>query len=216
MELADAMRHSGSTRRFRPDPVPDEVIERALELARFAPNGGNRQPTRWIVVRDAEQRRRLAELYVPHWKADLAQYLDGRLTTGSTLDQAVADADHLAEHLHEVPVIFVACARVEDMHPAALDDGEPNFIAGASVYTVVQNLCLALRDAGIGTSITTLICKEREREAEVLGLPDGVLTACHVAAGYPERPFPRRLRRLPVAETTFADRYGEPFAAAVT
>lgn len=211
MELLDAMRHSGSTRYFREDPVPDEVIHGALEAARFAPNGGNRQPTRWIVVRDAGVRRELAALYLPHWKADLAQYLDGRLTSGSTLDRAVAEADHFAEHLHEVPVIFVACARIQDMHPAALDDGgNPNFTAGASVYTVVQNLCLSLRDAGVGTTITTLICKEPARERELLALPEGVVTACHVAAGYPARPFPTRLRRLPVEETTFADRYGTP------
>src|SRR3954449_2760947 len=84
MELLEAMRHSGTTRYYRTDEIPEAVIATALEAARFAPNGGNRQPTRLIVVRDAEQRRRLAELYLPHWKADLAQYLDGRLTSGST------------------------------------------------------------------------------------------------------------------------------------
>ena len=217
MDLLEAMRHSGSTRYYRSDPLPDSVIEAALEAARFAPNGGNRQPTRWIVVRDAQQRKALADLYLPHWKADLEQYLDGRMTSGSTHDRAVAESDHFAEHLHEVPAIFVACARIEDMHPAALDEsGQPNFIAGASVYTVVQNLVLALRDAGVGTTITTLICKEPERERELLSLPDGIVTACHVAAGYPERGFPKQLKRLPVGETTFAERYGEPYRAGLT
>jgi nitroreductase len=212
MELTEAMRHSGTTRYYTDEPVPHDVITSALDVARFAPNGGNRQPARWIVVRDAEQRRKLAELYLPHWKADLAQYLDGRLLTGSTLDKAVEDADHFAEHFHEVPVMLVACARVADMHPGALDEqGRPNFVAGASVYTVVENVCLALREAGVGTTITTLICLEPERERELLGLPDGVVTACHIAAGYPARPFPKALKRLDVAETTYLDRYGEPY-----
>lgn len=213
MELLDAMRHSGTTRYYADRDVPAEAITTALEAARFAPNGGNRQPTRWIVVRDAARRRALADLYLPHWKDDLAQYLDGRLLTGSTLDRAVADADHFAEHFHEVPVIMVACARIADMHPAALDErGRPNFVAGASVYTVVENLCLALRDQQIGTTITTLICLDPEEERELLGLPDDVVTACHIAVGYPEKGFPARLKRLPVQETAFAERYGEPYA----
>jgi nitroreductase len=214
MELLDAMRHSGTARYYTDEPVDEETITSALEAARFAANGGNRQPTRWIVVRDPDRRRELAGLYLPHWKADLEQYLDGRLLTGSTLDKAVEAADHFAEHFHEVPVMMVACARIEDMHPAALDErGRPNFVAGASVYTVVQNVCLALRDRGLGTTITTLICLEPEREKELLGLPDGVVTACHIAVGHPATPFPKRLKRLPVQETTFLERYGQPYPA---
>jgi nitroreductase len=211
MELQDAMRHHGTARYYTDEPVSEEAITQALELGRFAPNGGNRQPTRWIVVRDAERRKALADLYLPHWKDDLEQYLDGRLLTGSTLDKAVAASDHFAEHFHEVPVILVACARIQDMHPAALDDGRPNFVAGASVYTVVENVLLALRDQGLGTTVTTLICLEPEREREILGLPDDVVTACHVAVGHPQTPFPQELKRLPVAETTYAERYGEPY-----
>jgi nitroreductase len=210
MDVLEAMTKGGTGRYYKSDPVPDEVIRRALDAARFAPNGGNRQPIRWVVVRDAERRKALADLYLPHWKADLAQYLGGDLTTGSSsLNRAVEEADHFAEHFHEVPVIFVACARLEDMHPAAFDDGRPNMVAGASIYTHVQSLCLALRADGVATTITTLICKEEPRAAEVLGLPDGVVTACHVAAGYPERGFPTRLQRLPVDEIAFGERYGE-------
>ena len=211
MDVLEAMTTGGTGRYYAADPVPDDVIYGALDAARFAPNGGNRQPIRWIVVRDAERRKALADLYVPHWKADLAQYLRGDLTTkSSSLDRAVEEADHFADHFHEVPVILVACARIADMHPAALDDGAPNMVAGASIYTHVQNAILALRAQGVATTLTTLICLEEPRVRELLELPDGVVSACHVAAGYPARPFVTKLARLPLSEVAFGERYGAP------
>lgn len=61
----EMMRTTGSTRYFSDDHVPDEVIDAAIEVARFAPSGGNRQPVRWIVVRDRGIKQALAELYLP-------------------------------------------------------------------------------------------------------------------------------------------------------
>ncbi|NUR25325.1 MAG: NADH dehydrogenase FAD-containing subunit, partial [Catenulispora sp.] len=62
MELTDAMRTTGAVRYFRPEPVPDVALYRALEVARFAPSGGNRQGWHVIVVRDRVLRTRLKEL----------------------------------------------------------------------------------------------------------------------------------------------------------
>ena len=71
MELSEAMRCAPTSRRFRPEPVPAEALLRALELARFAPSGGNRQGWRVVVVRDPDTRLALRELYVPHWRTYL-------------------------------------------------------------------------------------------------------------------------------------------------
>jgi nitroreductase len=65
MELDEAMRTQHACRYYRDDPVPDEVLYQAVELARFAPNGGNRGPVRFIFVRDPELRRQLARLHRP-------------------------------------------------------------------------------------------------------------------------------------------------------
>jgi nitroreductase len=65
MELLDAMRHAGTSRYYTTQPVDDAVLHRALEAGRFAPNGGNRQPVRWIVVRDAAQRARASPTCTP-------------------------------------------------------------------------------------------------------------------------------------------------------
>ena len=62
MELYDVMRTTFAARDFTDDPLPDEVLLRILDNARFAPSGGNRQGTHITVVRDADTRRELAEL----------------------------------------------------------------------------------------------------------------------------------------------------------
>ena len=63
MELLQAMRTTPSTREFTDDPLPDDVLYKILDDARFAPNGGNRQAWRVIVVRDPATKQRIAELY---------------------------------------------------------------------------------------------------------------------------------------------------------
>jgi nitroreductase len=68
MELSEIMRTQHACRYLTPDPVPDEVIHRAVEMARFAPNGGNRNPVRFVIVRDAWTRRELGQLYLPLWR----------------------------------------------------------------------------------------------------------------------------------------------------
>jgi nitroreductase len=64
MELQEVVRTAGSCRFFLPDPVPDEVLAKLLDAARFAPQGGNRQPVRWIVVRDPSAKKQLP---CPRW-----------------------------------------------------------------------------------------------------------------------------------------------------
>ena len=205
MELTEAMRTTGTIRRFRPDPVPDEVLHRAFEVARFGPQGGNRQPMRWVVVRDPTTRRALGELYRPLWK----DYLTQRASGGRRSRQAL-DADHFAEHFGEVPVIIVACAVLAALHPTDTELDRLSVVGGGSIYPTVQNLCLALRDQGVGTAVTTLLCRVEPQVRELLAVPDDVITAGYLAVGYPERPFPTRLRRAPVEDVVFADRFGSP------
>ena len=102
MELTEAMRTTGTCRYFRPDPVPDDVLRTAFDLARFGPQGGNRQPVRWVVVRDAATKQALADLYLPPWKAYLGAIGTGEVNVGA-LPRVVQDADYFAEHFASVP-----------------------------------------------------------------------------------------------------------------
>ena len=214
MDALEAMRTIGSCRSYKPDDVPDEVVRRAVEAARFAPQGGNRQPTRLVVVRDRALKEKLRDLYLVPWRKYYAAASAGTATTGSlgeydSAQRAADAANRFAENLAEVPLTIVVCARIDQLHVTDVDLDRVPVVGGASIYPFVQNLCLALRVEGVATTLTTLLCEYEAEVRELLGIPAEYLTACHVAAGYPERPFPTKLKRMAVKETTFLDRFGD-------
>jgi nitroreductase len=205
----EAMTTTGTCRYFRQDPLPDEVLERAFDAARFAPQGANVQPVRWVVVRDLARRRALADLYAPLWRDYLAKFRE-RFPGLRPLPRALAEADFFASRLADCPAIMVCCVRMDRLLATDTELGRLSIVGGASVYPYVQNLCLALRAEGVGTAITTLLCYAEREVRELLEIPGCFGTACHVAAGYPARGWPRKLRRLSVAETVFADCFDVP------
>jgi nitroreductase len=212
VDALEAIRTIGACRHYLADDVPNEVVYEAVESARFAPQGGNRQPVSLVVVRDAEKKRRLGELYLPPWRAYFEAAQGGSQALGSyqSVSRALRSANEFAEHLAEHPLLIVVCARIEDLHITDLEYDRPSVVGGASIYPFVQNLCIALRVQGVATTITTLLCGAEPEVKELLSIPDGYLTACHVAAGYPAKGFPRRLTRRPVEQSTFVDTFGEP------
>lgn len=207
METLEAMRTTGTCRHYKPEPVPDELLMRAFDVARFAPQGGNRQPVRWVVVRDADAKRQLRDWYLPIWKRYLQGVTEGAVQTGIARASTVEAVDRFAENLHEVPAIVVACAELDGIHPTDAELGRVSIVGGASVYPTVQNFCLACRDLDIGTAITTLLCLREPDVKELLGIPDGFATACHIAVGFRSKPWPRKLTRLPVEEIVHFDRW---------
>lgn len=212
MELTDAMRTVGTCRYYRQDPVSDETLYRAFEVARFGPQGGNRQPVRWIVVRDRARKQALQDLYLPMWKAYLGGIGDGSVNIGA-MPKAVRDADHFAEHLADVPAIVVVCAEIDGLHPTDLELDRVSVVGGGSIYPTVQNFCLALRDQGVASAVTTLLCHAEPQVRELLEIPDDFLTAAHVTVGYPEKGFPTTLSRSPVADIVAAETFTRPYFA---
>jgi nitroreductase len=211
MELRDVMTSAGSCRYFRPDPVDEETLYALFDVARFAPSGGNRQPVRFVVVRDPAIRARLAELYLGPWERYYEASRAGTVRQGSGM-RAVEEADHFARHLHEIPVLVMVAVRWSEV---LITDGEldrPSFVGGASVWPVVQNLLLAAREQGLGATLTTLLAQFEPEIRPLLGLPDDLAVVGTVALGWPARPLPTRLRRRPVEELVSLDRYGEPLA----
>ena len=207
MILSEIQRSTVTCRYYKPDPIPDDVMARVIDAGRWAPNGGNRQPVRFVIVRDPVKKRKLADWYLAPWKAYLAGIHTGDVRVGA-LDSAIVNADYFAEHLHEVPAIVVVCAELAGLHPTDNELGRLSIVGGASVYPAVQNVLLAAREEGLGTALTTLLCYSEVEVKALLGIPDSVATACHVAIGYPERPFPAKLGRRPLAEVAFADEWG--------
>lgn len=201
------MRTTFTCRRFSADPVSDAVFYEAIELARFAPQGGNRQPVRFLIVRDRALRSRLGELYREVWDGFWATAQEG---SGSPDEQGttLSPVDEFALGFGEHPTIVCVCADLGLVRPTDGGLDRLSVVGGASIYPMVQNFCLALRDRGVATALTTLLVEREAEVKELLEIPDDWATACHVVAGYPAAGFPRRLTRRPVEELAFLDRFG--------
>ena len=209
MELSDAIKTAVTSRFFTDEPVTDEQLKPAFDYARYAPQGGNRQPVRFVVVRDPEIRAQLAEWYLVPWKGYLAAAETGEVGIGAEkAARALRNADHFAEHLHEVPAIVVACAELEGVHPTDTELDRLSVVGGGSIYPAVQNFLLGCREAGIGAALTTLLCMYEPQVKELLSIPDGVITAAHIAVGHRPKDFPTKLDRISIDEIVFTDSYG--------
>jgi nitroreductase len=208
MDLFEAIYTTRAMRRLKPDPIPDHVIRAVLDAAIRAPSGGNQQGWAFVVVRDPELRAGLQRIYKP-CIASLFQ-AGGRYArllesddpqTARQARQLRDSALWLGDHLHEAPVIVVAC-----LHTG----GRPTDIAtGSSIYPAVQNLMLAARAFGLGTTLTTIHRLRQDEVRALLDIPETVETAALIPMGYPRGRW-GVARRRPVAEVSFADRWGRP------
>lgn len=224
MDLIEAMRSQPANRFYKPDPVPQEVFYKAMDAARFGPQGGNRQPVRFLIVTDPAKRAQLAEWYMQPWsvyyeqasaagEALTADSGDAKATKAVMSKASIVAANDFAENFANHPAVIVACAELEETHPTDTDLDRLSIVGGASVYPIVQNLCLALRNEGVATTLTTLLCLFEPQVKELLGIPEEYATAAHIVAGYPSKPFPTKLTRHPVEDIAFMDSFDTPLTA---
>jgi nitroreductase len=225
MELSQALRSTGAVRDFTDDPVPDDVLYRLLDTARFAPNGGNRQAWHVIVVRDPAIRVALRDLYLPGWYEYLPQMEAGLTPFAAVTDRDAesaarnrapefaargAAAPGFAEQLHEVPLLMVLTADLRDLATLDRDLDRYTLVGGASIYPFAWSLLLAAHDAGLGGVITTVAIREEPALRELLHLPEHVVVAGVLAFGYPAGTRATKLRRNPVESFATVDRYDGP------
>ena len=197
--LFEAIDSQRAIRLYKADPVPPELIERVIEAAIRAPSSGNRQKWGFVVVRDPELKLRIADCY-------RRNITPGIVSNRPPEDQKMWDeTKHLADHLHEVPVLILACIE---------DDGRPDdFARGATIYPSVQNMLLAARALGLGSCLTTRHRKHEAEIKEMLGIPGSVHIASVLPLGFPDegaRYGPTR--RRPAFEVTYYDRWGDTSA----
>ena len=191
--------------------MPDELLERILDTARFAPSGGNRQGWRVIVIKDPVLRRQLRDLAMLGWREYVA-YLDHGLVPFSPddagvwqkppFDLAAARAterpDPFVDALDELPVMLVVAV---DMRALAVTDAElprHSIVGGGSIYPFIHNILLAARDVGLGGVMTTYLCRQETAARRLLALPQAFAIASLVALGVPAHPV-RRLRRRSIS-----------------
>ena len=205
-DLFETIENCRAMRRLKPDPVPDDLIAKILRAGACAPNGGNTQKWRFLVIKDRGIKDAVAVWYKKAFDEVIGpRYRTGEPPPGVTKERylrQVAAVEYLTDHYAEAPVWIVAC----------LEDGPtPNRMAGASIYPAVQNMVLAIRALGLGTTLTTRhMLHEKEADA-ALGLPAGVHSYAILPVGWPMGRF-GPVGRGPLKEIVYQDRWGEPYA----
>jgi nitroreductase len=197
--------HSTPSRRYlAPDPIPDDVLWSVLDAAIRGPSGGNQQGWGWVVVTDPEVKQRVAAWYRENWDAAYGtrreEILNAPPGSRGLSKRGFLGAEHLAHHIAEAPVWVFPVLR------GAADVANPRL--GSSIYGAVQQLCLAARAHGLGTSLTTLYGGHEDELRELLGLPEDALTMALVPIGYPVQGRWAEPKRLPVEDVVHWDRWG--------
>ncbi len=216
MDFFDVVGTQRAIRRFRSDPVPDALVRRVLEAAIAAPSARGAEPWGFVVVRDAATRGAIGRLYRAAWEA--AQ----TFTAATDADHDVKDARHygrmmrgadaLARGIGDVPVLIVCCLDHARLGPIADGSGglrSPG-AAYASILPAVQNLLLAARALGLGTTLTTLHRAFEHDLRALLALPDSIEPVVLVPLGVPVDRF-GPTRRRPLAEIAHLDRWAAPY-----
>ena len=214
MELYEVMRTTFAAREFTDAPVTDEMIERLVEHARFAPSGGNRQGWKVISIRDAQTRELMAELIRPTFARYLAQIALGEApwntVNESNVTQDQVDATQVpaqfVDRLVQAPVLLLVMADLSVVASFDADLDRVGVISGASVYPFVWNLLLAARNEGLGGTLTTFVAAQEERLKTHLGVPPGWAVAAMLPLGQPVKQL-TRLKRKPVDDLLCKERW---------
>jgi nitroreductase len=192
MPLGEVIFTQRSIRRFKPDPIPVDDIHLIIEAAVKAPNGGNLQLARFLVVTDRTAVRDFGGLYHEAW---WAKRRDEGFRDRADLPARFEPAARLADEIVDAPCIVFALA----LHNGPAD----------SVIPAVQNLMLAARALGIGSVPTTLHPTVMDRFHAMFGIPDDVGFHFCIPLGYPRGKFGPNVR-MPTSATTFLDRWDAP------
>ncbi len=191
MDIWEAMYTTRAMRRLdHTKPVSEDDLFKICEAATKGPSGSNAQPVRWIVVTDADKRSALGVIYKKCW-AQIAKVYDtsGIDASDPQMTRVFGSATHLGEHMGDAPAIIIPASKGGD---------------AGSVFGALQNLCLAARALGLGTTLTTVHRLAEDEVRAVLDVPADVNTWAMVPVGYPTGKWGEAKRR-PVVEVTYWD-----------
>jgi nitroreductase len=206
MDLLEGIATTRAIRRYRPDPIPDGDLAAILWHASRAPSGSNRQPTRFLVLRDGPRAREakavLARGFRRGWGGKREDHAFDR---GSGADPASPKAraaqamQAFVDRFEDTPVVVLAC--IERWR-------KPHISEGGSVYPACQNLLLAARALGYGGVLSMWHGLVEDELRAVLAIPDEVVIAATIPLGVPEGHH-GPVRRLPLADVVYDDAWGE-------
>jgi nitroreductase len=212
MDALEAIATTRAIRRYTPDPIPEEHLATILWHATRAPSGSNRQPFRFLVLRDSavarEAKSLLGEAGRRMWaaKVEADGYERGSgADPSSPKSRMTRTMRHYVDNFEAAPVVVLGCLQRYR---------RPNPGEGASIYPACQNLLLAARALGYGGVLTQWHDMVEPQLRELLGLPEAAAIAATITLGVPRgRHGP--VRRRPVGELVFEDRWDRPALWAV-
>jgi nitroreductase len=203
-DVFEVIHTTRSMRRLKPDPVPDELIVKILEAGLSAANGGNVQNWRFMVIKDDQIKQDVQRYYKKAFDETVGPRYRGEPPAGVTSQRYARQGsavEYLTDHFAEAPVWIVAC----------LEDATPGRASGASIYPAVQNMLLAIRALGLGSTLTTRHLLYESETERILGLPANVHSYAILPIGYPMGKFGPVSRRS-MTDVVYGDQYGQSWS----
>jgi nitroreductase len=202
MDAFEAMGTAVSMRWLKPDPVPDELVDRLLWAATRASNPGNVQPWEFVVVRDEQTRRDVAEIMTS--KLDLEKIrrdAANPLPDNPTQRRLNAGVSYLVEHLGDAPVIIFLCGK--NVFPP---NAPQEHMMYSAVFGAAQNLMVAARASGLGAAYTTFHIGREDGIKVRLEIPAETTICVTVPVGWPGREY-GNLTRKPIEAVVHRDHW---------
>jgi len=198
-----------SIRKYQETDVPDELLEKILEAARWAPSGENAQPWRFIIIRDKQKRQILGEIAgnssARRFRAEyLSKRMQQRLKDFSSEESRRRVyrkllTGEVSRFIKDAPVLIAVVGKLE-----AWD-------TPYDVSAAIENMLLAAHALGLGACwlvAPTIDIRDETKVKELLKIPDEYTLYAIVSIGYPaESPRPRP--RLPLEELVFVEEWGK-------
>lgn len=200
-DVFEVMRTQRAVRRWTAEAVPDEVIERVIRAATWAPSGSNLQPWGFVVIRDAERRELIAEAIRESFRQFSGRLPDPDEIEDPTQRRMIRGAVNLFGNFAAAPALIIPCL------VAAQSPAPEGLLAGSSIYPSIQNLMLAARAEGLGTVLTTPQDGIMETLRSEIGIPEEALPVAIIPMGWPDVNFGPVTRR-PLEEFLHWERWG--------
>ena len=214
--LFDIMYSCRAMRRFKTDPVPEEVLVKLVESATQAPSSSNNQCWRFVIVRDRATKARIKANWSKGWDWYQETLASAPARPGEDLDGRLRQrkaGQYMIDHMEDIPALIFVCMKKDEAIATALQSpkvitaairhfgfgGMMKFLMGAgkagstgidsTAYPAVQNLLLSARALGLGAVLTTPHLFTPGAYEEILGIPSDVTLTAVIPVGYPKGKF---------------------------
>ena len=204
MDFFEVIYTQRSIRRFKPDTVPEEAIWKMIDAAIRGPSGSNSQPWAWLVIRDEEKKRRLADAVRARFEegGNLQRMRENaRGIDDPTRRRMMEGAIEFFSDIAAAPVLIIPCL----VNPTSPVNDMNSLFVGSSIYGAVQNLMLAARAQGLGTVLTTFNIGLEDLIRQEFGVPENARPVAVVPVGYPRDQRFGPTSRRPAEEVTYWD-----------